>query len=83
MDIKEDLKEIKQDVKTLLERSAIHNQILAEHKAYSLALQAEQKVLHAELEPIKKHVVIVDACAKILLAIFVGVAINFCMKRYF
>ncbi len=60
----EDIKEIKQDVKTLLLQSAVHNQILAEHKNFSIALQTEQKILHAEMEPIKKHVYLVDSVLK-------------------
>ena len=46
----DDIQEIKSDVKELLQRSAVHNQILAEHKNFSIALQNEQRMLKEHMD---------------------------------
>lgn len=79
-----DIKEIKADVKELLQRSAVHNQILQEHKAYSIALQAEQRVIHTELVPIKDHVKLMTLCLKLggtlLMGVLIQAAIRYALK---
>jgi len=76
MDIlKEDLKEIKTDIKELIKQGAIHNVLLQTHEARSLALQQEQKLQAQALKPIQTHVDFVNTAGKTILAILTGVAI--------
>lgn len=77
----DDLQEIKADIKQLLQQSAVHNQILSEHKAYSLALQREQAVLGERIKPIERHVVIMGWMLKIPGAIFIGVSVQYIVKK--
>lgn len=58
------IREIRQDVKQLLVQSAVHNEILSEHKNFSVALQNEQKTIHAKLEPLQEHVSIMNKVLK-------------------
>jgi hypothetical protein len=60
----EDMKELKQDVKEILQRTAIHNQLLQEHERRSLALERRQDSYQAQLEPVKKHVDFVNMVLK-------------------
>lgn len=71
-----DIKEIKSDVKVLLQQSAVHNEILREHKNFSIALQQEQKLISERIRPIEKHVDLVGKILKISGAVFVGVMIE-------
>ena len=71
-----DLQEVKQDVKELLQRSAVHNELLRTHEARSLALQASQKELDQRLNPIEKHVNLVDKALKGLGLIVTGVIVG-------
>jgi hypothetical protein len=73
--LKEDLKEIKVDIKELIKQGAVHNVLLQTHEARSLELQARQDLLAKELSPIKKHVDFVNILGKTTLAIVTGVAI--------
>jgi hypothetical protein len=50
-----DLKELKADVKELVKQGAIHNVLLKEHEARSLALQVEQKLQASRLSPLEKQ----------------------------
>lgn len=77
----EDIKELKADVKLLVSQSAVHNEILRTHESRSIALQEEQKVLHAQLEPIKEHVALVSRVLKILGAVCIG-ALTQAVIRY-
>ncbi len=72
----DDIQEIKADVKELLQRSAVHNEILRTHEARSLALQAGQDKIDTRLEPIEKHVNLVNVLSKLAAAILAGVAIQ-------
>lgn len=62
----DDLAELKQDVKEILQRTAIHNELLREHERRSLALEKRQEVHETEMAPIKHHVRFVDAGLKIV-----------------
>lgn len=62
----DDLKEIKQDVKEILQRTAVHNELLREHERRSLALEKRQDAHETEMAPIKQHVRFVDAGLKII-----------------
>jgi len=73
--IKEDIKEIKADLKELIKQGAVHNVLLQTHEARSLALQAEQRLQAQEMVPVKHHVEFVNKLGKTLLAILTGVAI--------
>lgn len=73
--LKEDMREIKADLKELIKQGARHNIMLETHEARSLALQQEQKLQAARLEPIQKHVDYINALGKTLLTILVGLTI--------
>jgi hypothetical protein len=73
--LKEDMREIKADLKELIKQGAVHNILLQTHEARSLELQARQDILAKELSPIKKHVDFVNLLGKTTLAIVTGVAI--------
>lgn len=78
----EDLKELKMDVKELLQRSAVHNELLRTHENRSLALQSSQEKLSDRMTPIEKHVSLINAVGKVVSVIFVGVLIQ-ALVRYF
>lgn len=63
--------EIRQDVKQLLVQSAVHNQILAEHKNFSIALQKEQAVQKQTIAPLIEHVSLMNKLGKGLGAILI------------
>lgn len=72
----DDIKEIKQDVKVLLQQSAVHNELLRTHENRSLALQASQEKLEIKLEPIEKSMYVINMIFKGLGAVAVAVAIH-------
>lgn len=76
-----DIQEIKKDVKQLLVQSAVHNQVLIEHKNFSIALQAEQKIQRAEIDPLKTQSQLLNSLAKILVALFVGFAGQYLVNK--
>jgi hypothetical protein len=78
----EDIKELKADVKMLVQQGAVHNELLRQHEARSLALQDEQKAVRLELEPVKEHVALVGKILKVLGAVFVG-AVTQAIVRHF
>lgn len=78
----DDIQEIKKDVKQLLVQSAIHNQILAEHKAYSLALQKEQEVQREQLKPLTQHVRFMGILLKAIGTLSIGVLIQAIVRKY-
>lgn len=69
-------KEIRQDVKELLQRSAVHNELLRTHEARSLALQAGQEKLETRLQPIEEHVSLMNRVAKVLGAVVAGLIVQ-------
>lgn len=72
------VKEIRQDVKELLQRSAVHNELLREHERRSLALQSGQERLDERMKPVEQHVGVVSAVLKIAgsaAIIFIGQAL--------
>lgn len=77
-----DIKEIKADVKTLLIQGAYHNELLRTHEARSLALQSSQEKLEVKIEPLQRHVELINALGKIVLAIMIGVVVHYVQKRY-
>ncbi len=78
----EDIKEIKADVKVLLQQGAVHNQILLEHKAYSVALQGEQKVINERIRPIEQHVIVMSTLLKILGGLMTGGLIQYLVTHF-
>ena len=72
--LKEDLKEVKADIKELIRQGAYHNELLRTHEARSLALQQMVEAQAKELEPVKKHVDIVNMLGKAALAILTSAA---------
>lgn len=70
---KEDMKELKVDVKELVKQGIVHNELLRQHEAYSLALQNEQKAQALRLVPIENHVTFVNRLGKSSLTILLGV----------
>lgn len=77
----DDLQELKSDVKEILQRSAVHNELLRQHEARSLALQAAQEKLDTRLEPVEDHVKLMNRGAKIIGAILVGLVIQLAVKK--
>ena len=69
----EDIKEIKADVKELLQRSAVHNELLRTHEARSLSLQAGQDKLDLRLQPVEKHVYLLELILKLCGVLLIGV----------
>lgn len=78
----EDLKEIKADVKELLQRSAVHNELLRTHENRSLALQAGQEKLENRIKPIESHVDLISTLGKLSGLILVGVAIQALIRSF-
>jgi hypothetical protein len=72
MGLKTDVKEIKQDVKQMLQEQARHNEILRTHEARSLTLQEAQSVQKAEVTKLKEHDKLWTKLAAILAAALVG-----------
>lgn len=72
----EDMQELKKDVKELLQRSAVHNELLRTHEARSIALQNSQDRLSDRLAPIEKHVDLVNILGKVTGAVVVGFVIQ-------
>lgn len=72
----DDIKEIKADVKELLQRSAVHNEILRTHESRSLALQAGQEKLDLRILPLEKHSSMMSGSLKFigLLSILAAIA---------
>lgn len=72
---KDDMRELKADVKELIKQGAIHNELLRTHEARSLALQEEQKAQARRLAPVEKHVDLINAIGKVALTILTGAAV--------
>lgn len=68
----DDLHELKADVKEILQRTAVHNELLRTHEARSLALQEGQKFLDIRLKPIETHVHFVNLALKLLGTVVTG-----------
>lgn len=81
-EIKEDVKEIKADLKELIKQGAIHNVLLQTHEARSLALQKAQELQAAELKPIKTHVDFMNVLLKTSGAVLVGITIHALVKFF-
>jgi len=74
--MKEQLDEIRQDVKELVKQGAIHNTLLQTHEARSLALQSSIEKVETRLNPVEQHVTLVSKMLKVLGAVSVGAAIQ-------
>jgi hypothetical protein len=72
-EMKTEMKELRGDVKELLQRSAVHNQILQEHKNFSIALQNEQKIIKAQLDPLMKDHHLIATILKVAGAVMVAI----------
>lgn len=72
----DDIKEIKADVKTLLQQGAVHNEILRTHESRSLALQKGQEALDLRIKPVEMHVNAMNLGLKLIGLITVGVLIQ-------
>ena len=71
---KDDLAEIKTDVKELLKQSAVHNELLREHERRSDNLERRQDVLDVRLSPLEKHQHWINIVLGALGALFIGFA---------
>ncbi len=78
----DDLQEIKVDIKELLQRSAVHNELLRTHESRSLALQKGQETLDSRIKPIEMHVHFVTLSLKALGVLTSGLIIQAAV-RYF
>lgn len=81
-EIKTNVKEIQVDVKHMLQLTAVHNELLRQHEARSLALQAAQDKQDVEISLIKKHTDFVGFALKSLGAILVGLTIQYIARHY-
>lgn len=77
-----DMQEIKADIKELLQRSAVHNELLRTHESRSIALQTAQDKLSDRIKPIEKHVDLVNVFGKVAGGILVAFAVQL-LVRYF
>ncbi len=67
-----DVQEIKSDLKELTKQGIIHNELLRQHEARSLALQESQKLLDMRIKPIEIHVEFLNILGKVVLTVFTG-----------
>jgi len=74
--MKEQLDEIRQDVKELVKQGAIHNTLLQTHEARSLALQSNIEKIETRLTPVEQHVSLVSKMLKIIGAVSVGAIVQ-------
>lgn len=72
-DMRQDVKEIKSTVMELVKQGAVHNELLREHERRSLALEAQ-------MQPVKRHVDVVETILKYGSAIAIGVTIQFIIR---
>lgn len=77
----EDLQEIKADVKELLQRSAVHNELLRTHESRSLALQKGQELLDTRIKPIEIHVHFINTALKAIGVIGSGVLVSLLVRE--
>lgn len=62
--LKEEMREIRADIKKLLEQGAVHNELLRTHEARSLELKSRQDLIGRRLEPVEEHVKFVSSFLK-------------------
>lgn len=83
---KERLVRIENGLVDLVKQGAVHNELLRTHESRSLALQARQDALFAELDPVKKHVNFVDRLLKftgaIVVAVLAGATIQILLRLF-
>lgn len=70
----DELKEIRDDIKELLQRSAVHNELLRTHEARSLALQKGQELLDVRIKPLETQAHSINMILKALGVILTGSA---------
>ena len=72
-ELKSDVKEIKGKVDQLVTLGAVHNHLLKEHEARSIALQKQVELNKLELDkrlnPVEMHVHFINIAAKIVLTL--------------
>ncbi len=64
-EFKQDIKEIKEDLREVVKLQATHNQQLKEHLRRSEAAEENLKLLRAEFEPVKSHTILAATLAKV------------------
>lgn len=74
--LSQDVQEIKKDVKELLQRSAVHNELLKIHEARSLALQKGQEFLDVRMKPLETQATVLGVVLKSLGVIASGAIIG-------
>lgn len=79
----EDIREIKQDLKELIKQGAEHNVLLKTHEARSLALQQEQKLQASKMEPISRHVELMNVLLKAAGAVAIFIAGQGLLRLFF
>lgn len=72
----DDIKEIKTDVKELLQRSAVHNELLREHERRSIQLERRQDAIDTRLSPMEKHQHWINIVLGALGAVLIGFVIQ-------
>lgn len=84
-ELKADVKEIKQQVVELVKQGAVHNHLLKEHEARSIALQQsieiQEKDFAARLRPVEKHVDFVNTVLKFSGAVLIGVLVQYIIRK--
>jgi len=82
MGLKTDVKEIKQDVKAMLQEQARHNEILRTHEQRSLTLQEVQSIEKAKVTKLQEHDKLWTKLAAILAAALIGGAAQALFHRW-
>ena len=75
------LQEVRADVKKLVTQGAIHNTLLQEHKNFSIALQNEQKILRAQIDPVLQERKVTILVLKAIGTMAVGVAVQWLIQH--
>lgn len=73
--IREDLRELKSDVKELIRQGAANNEMLRQHAARSTSLEELVAIVRKQLEPLQRHVDVINTISKAALAVITGVAV--------
>ncbi len=71
-ELRQDVKEIKTQVLELVKQGAVHNHLLAEHAAYSKALQVEQEKIVTRILPVEDSYKFYNRIAGIVAVVVAG-----------
>lgn len=81
-DLKDAIIRIESHTIELVKQGAVHNTLLQTHESRSLALQRSQEQLDTRIQPIERHVHLIEATSKIVLAILIGVIVQALVRHF-